>query len=383
MPATMEGVGKAIATTFGAKQPGMEGFFGPLVAGACLQLLAPGSSSFNVDNVRVAKIQGGSNMDSIVINGLVLPRPTKGSVKKMDNAKIIAFSCEVEPAATETKGTVLLETADQLMNYNTSEEQAMEDLVKTFTDCGANVVIANAKISEMAVHFFDRAGMMVIMIPSKFEMRRVCNSTGCSVMTKLQAAKPEELGSCSHIAVEEIGDRRAIVFRHDDVQSKIATIVLRGATSNGLDDLQRAVDNSVNAVKVLLGNNALCAGGGAAEIECAKQLTEFGETQSGMEQYAVGKFAECLEIIPHTLAENAGYDTTEIIAQLYAAHNKEGGECIGIDIEEEGVCDMKERYVLDSLAVKANAVKLAADVAITVLRVDQIIMAKPAGGPKV
>lgn len=371
----------AVKTCFASKNYGMEDFFAPLVAKACTQVMPVGASTFNVDSVRVNKIIGGSFGMSTLVNGMVVPRDTEGTVKTMANAKIVVFNVEVEATATENKGTVLIESSDQLMNYNRSEELAMEAMIKSIADCGANVIITSSKFSEMAMHYCERYNIMMLKILSKFELRRVCKTIGAAQLAKLGPCAPEELGTCSSICVEDIGDTRVTVFRQDESDAQISTILLRGGTKNGLDDLQRSIENSVNCVKMFLGDGRLCAGGGATELELARQLYSIGESCPGMEQYAMKKFAESLEVVPRTLAENSGQLATEAISALYAAHQA-GETNHGVDIGDGSAQDMFAAGVLDVLATKRSAVKLAADAAITVLRVDTIIMAKQAGGPK-
>ena len=147
----------------------------PKIVQACMQVI-PEGGHLNVDSVRVAKVLGASFHDSMVVNGMVIPRNTEGTIKHMPDAKIICFNVEVEATNTENKGTVLIESSEQLMNYNKSEEKAMEDCIKAIADCGANVIITGSKFSEMALHFIERYKMMAIKIPSKFELRRVCRA---------------------------------------------------------------------------------------------------------------------------------------------------------------------------------------------------------------
>jgi len=253
-------------------------------------------------------------------------------------------------------------------------------MIKSIAECGANVIITSSKFSEMAMHYCERYNIMMLKIVSKFELRRVCKTIGAAQLAKLGPCAPEELGTCN-ISVEDIGDTRVTVFRQEETDAQISTILLRGGTKNGLDDLQRSIENSVNCVKMFLGDGRLCAGGGATEIELARQLYSIGESCPGMEQYAMKKFAESLEVVPRTLAENSGQLATEAISALYATHQA-GETQHGVDISDGSTKDMLAAGVLDVLGTKRSAVKLAADAAITVLRVDTIIMAKQAGGPK-
>lgn len=242
----------------------------------------------------------------------------------------------------------------------------------------------------MALHFINRLGMLVIKILSKFDLRRLCKVTGATALTRLGAPMPEEMGYCDVVEAIEIGSDRCTVFRQEEEKTRTATIVLRGGTQNMLDDLERAVDDGANVVKAVVKDPRLVAGGGAAEIALALQLSTFGEKTSNLSSHAIKAYAEAFEVIPRTLAENAGMDATEAVSKLYAAH-QHGKPAFGINIESEenGVMDVVKDVpvggyaVLDALSPKYWAIKLATDAALTVLRVDQIIMAKAAGGPKV
>lgn len=195
---------------------------------------------------------------------------------------------------------------------------------------------------------------------------------------------PGELGYADSVTVQELSSRLVTVFRNDDEDSSIATIVLRGATMNLLDDMERAIDDAVNVARVLCKDGRMLPGAGACEMELAHQLNKLVETAPGLEQYAIAKFSEALEVVPRTLAENSGMVEREVITALYVAHAA-GKSAEGVDVEGEGTCSTKDAAaagIMDSFAVKLSAMRLACETAITVLRVDQIIMSKQAGGPK-
>lgn len=181
------------------------------------------------------------------------------------------------------------------------------------------------------------------------------------------------MGYCEYIESVEIGSDRCTVFRQDEEATKTATIVVRGATQNAIDDIERAIDDGVNVIKAVSKDQRLLAGAGAAEIEIARQLQSVAEKTAGLNQYSIKKFAEALEVIPRTLAENAGLDSTEVISKLYAAHAK-GENAAGVDIESEdnGLLDTKAKEIFDALSVKAYAMRLATHAALTVLSVDQV-----------
>merc|ERR1712168_620617 len=194
---------------------------------------------------------------------------------------------------------------------------------------------------------------------------------------------PEEAGHCAFVSTSEIGDTPVVIFKQEREDTAISTIVIRGSTANVMDDIERAIDDGVNCFKALTRDQRMVPGAGAVEMELAQKVASYGQTMPGLAQYAVKKFAEAFEIFPRTMAENAGVKATELLSTLYAAHA--GGEQnTGFDIEGEGIttCDTVERGILDSFLVKYWGLKFASNSACTVLRVDQIIMAKQAGGPK-
>uniref|UniRef100_A0A2R8ZV28 T-complex protein 1 subunit theta n=1 Tax=Pan paniscus TaxID=9597 RepID=A0A2R8ZV28_PANPA len=343
----------------------------------------PDSGHFNVDNIRVCKILGSGISSSSVLHGMVFKKETEGDVTSVKDAKIAVYSCPFDGMITETKGTVLIKTAEELMNFSKGEENLMDAQVKAIADTGANVVVTGGKVADMALHYANKYNIMLVRLNSKWDLRRLCKTVGATALPRLTPPVLEEMGHCDSVCLSEVGDTQVVVFKHEKEDGAISTIVLRGSTDNLMDDIERAVDDAVNTFKVLTRDKRLVPGGGATEIELAKQITSYGETCPGLEQYAIKKFAEAFEAIPRALAENSGVKANEVISKLYAVH-QEGNKNVGLDIEAEvpAVKDMLEAGILDTYLGKYWAIKLATNAAVTVLRVDQIIMAKPAGGPK-
>lgn len=197
---------------------------------------------------------------------------------------------------------------------------------------------------------------------------------------KLGTPTPEEIGSANEVSVREISSTKVTIFRRDEDENKMATIVLRGSNHSLLDDAERAIDDGVNTIKSLVKDNRLVAGAGATEIHLAAKIQDYAKEQPGLDQYAVEKFGQALEVIPRTLAENAGLRAEEIIAKLYTETSKSSH--FGIDVSDGQVKDVTEVSIFDCLETKSWAIKLTIDAVLTILKVDQIIMSKPAGGPK-
>ncbi|KAL6897788.1 hypothetical protein ACP4OV_006747 [Aristida adscensionis] len=360
-----------------SKQFGQEDILCPLIADACIQVCPKNPANFNVDNVRVAKLVGGGLHNSTVVRGMVLKNDAVGSIKRAEKAKIAVFAGGVDTSATETKGTVLIHSAEQLENYAKTEEAKVEELIKAVADSGAKVIVSGAAVGDMALHFCERYKLMVLKISSKFELRRFCRTTGAVAILKLSQPNADELGYADSVSVEEIGGARVTVVKNEEGGNSVATVVLRGSTDSILDDLERAVDDGVNTYK----DSRIVPGAAATEIELARRLKEFSLKETGLDQYAIAKFAESFEMVPRTLAENAGLTAMEIISSLYAEHAS-GNTKVGIDLEEGACKDVSILKIWDLYVTKFFALKYAADAVCTVLRVDQIIMAKPAGGPR-
>ena len=384
---------KAVRTVISAKQSGNEDTLAEMVAEAVLAVLPKNPKNFNVDNIRVVKIMGGALEQSKVVRGMVFNREPEGIVKKAAKAKVGIFTCPIDISQTETKGTVLLHNAKEMLDFTKGEEQQIESIVKEIHDSGVRVVVAGSTVGELALHYLNRYNILIIKILSKFELRRLCRVVGASPLARLGAPMPDEMGNVDIVETLEIGGDRVTVFRQEHEATRTATIVLRSATRNHLDDLERAIDDGVNVVTAITKDPRLVPGAGATEMQLIERITNFGKPQPGLMQYSIRKFGEALEVIPRTLAESAGLDATEVLARLYAAHttHKERKDaarywwCMGVDIENQdnsGLLDAEEDGILDLQITKSWAIKLATEAARTVLSVDQIIVARQAGGPK-
>jgi len=376
-----------IRTAVMSKQYGHEDFLSKLIVNACTSILPNKSESFNVDNIRVTKILGSGLLKSEVVKGMVFKRGVSSDIIKAENAKVVIYTCPVDTNQTETKGTVLIKTAAELTDFSRGEECQLEAQIKAIADSGAKVVVSGGKIGDLALHYLNKYNLMAVRLTSKWDVRRLCKAVGATPLPKMTPPTQEELGLVDRAYVDELGDTSVVVFRmHESAKDTgISTVVVRGATENYMDDIERAVDDGVNTFKGLCRDPRLVPGGGAVEMELSRQVETFSETCEGLEQYAVKRFANALQVVPRILAENTGIKSSVVISKLLAAH-QEGNSNACFNIEAEGntdcVTDAVEKEVLDLLALKYWALKYATDAACTILRVDQIIMAKRAGGPK-
>ncbi|AJR72126.1 CRE_HP_G0116000.mRNA.1.CDS.1 [Saccharomyces cerevisiae] len=394
---------KMIKPVISSKKYGSEDILSELVSEAVSHVLPVAQQAgeipyFNVDSIRVVKIMGGSLSNSTVIKGMVFNREPEGHVKSLSEDKkhkVAVFTCPLDIANTETKGTVLLHNAQEMLDFSKGEEKQIDAMMKEIADMGVECIVAGAGVGELALHYLNRYGILVLKVPSKFELRRLCRVCGATPLPRLGAPTPEELGLVETVKTMEIGGDRVTVFKQEQGEiSRTSTIILRGATQNNLDDIERAIDDGVAAVKGLMkpSGGKLLPGAGATEIELISRITKYGERTPGLLQLAIKQFAVAFEVVPRTLAETAGLDVNEVLPNLYAAHNVTEPGAVktdhlykGVDIDgesDEGVKDIREENIYDMLATKKFAINVATEAATTVLSIDQIIMAKKAGGPR-
>ncbi|PIC37556.1 hypothetical protein L5515_012802 [Caenorhabditis briggsae] len=378
----IEEVRQYLRSAITSKQYDNEDVIADLVAKACVTTCPANSYNFNVDNIRICKIIGSGVHTSKVMNGMVFKRGAEGEIRSAQDARIAVYTCPFDLTQTETKGTVLIENADELVNFSKGEESEVEEQVKAIADNGVKVVVAAGKFGDLYLHFLNKYKIMAVRLTSKFDLRRLCRTVGAQPQARICAPAVNLLGHCDSVSVTEIGDENVVVFDKNSETGKVATIIIRGSSQSRIDDVERAVDDAVNTYKALTKDGKLLAGAGAVEIELAKEIESYGAKAPGLEQYAIKKFAHALETLPKAIAENAGMPTTETLTKLYAEHVN-GKKNAGIDVWKREVMDAVAHNIFDLYAGKRLAIKLATDAAATILKVDQIIMAKQAtGGPK-
>lgn len=377
-----------------SKQYGAAEILAPLVADACLLLMGSNTESSSrpalaIEAIRTVSILGSSVRQSTLLEGYVAKRGLETSVTSVQDCKIAVYASGIEASSTEAKGTVVMKTAADLQAYNRSEEDKMKDIIAGIAAAGVKLVVSGGNISDMALHFLDKYGLACLRVGSKFELRRLCQAVGATALVRLGTPMADEMGHASSVKQQELGDQTVTVFQVG-ASSKLATIVLRASTKTVLADLERATDDGVQAVAQLCKDGRLVYGGGCVEMACSTALLRRADQVPGLAQYALQAFGKALQIMPRVLAENAGYKAATAVANLQAAHAAHGdGICdAGIEIDKEGVASttgvasMKDKGVVDIMATKLSALRLAVDAAVTILKIDQIIMSKPAGGPK-
>jgi T-complex protein 1 subunit theta len=229
---SVEQVSKGLKATISSKLPQYGDFFSQLVAKACINSLPDTTFKFDVDNVRVILILGSSVSDSTYMSGMVVKRNVEGSIESMTKPRIACYSCPLDTQYSETKGTVLIKTADELLNYTKGEEDLAEKFVQKLVGANVNVVVSGGSISDIVLHFLDKYKIMVVRIMSKFELRRIARAIRAVILSKLDPPTPEEIGESDDVRVEEIASEKVVVFKRSTEDCRLSTIILRGSTRN-------------------------------------------------------------------------------------------------------------------------------------------------------
>jgi thermosome len=329
------------------------------------------------DLIKVEKKEGAPIEETKLIRGVVIDkeRVHPQMPKKVENAKIALLNCPIEVKETETDAEIRITDPSKLMEFIEQEEKIIKDMVEKIASTGANVVFCQKGIDDLAQHYLAKKGILAVRRVKKSDMEKLAKATGARIVTKIDDLTPEDLGEAGLVEERKVaGD--AMIFVEQCKHPKAVTILARGSTEHVVEEVARAIDDAIGVVKCALEEGKIVAGGGATEIELAKRLRKFAETVAGREQLAVKAFADALEVIPRTLAENSGLDPIDMLVKLRAAHEKEGGEVYGLDVFEGEVVDMLEKGVVEPLKVKTQAIDSATEASVMLLRIDDVIAAE-------
>ena len=348
-----------------------------------------GQWKVDIDDVKVEKKQGGSLEDTKLINGVVLDKEVvhPGMPKRVINAKIALIDAPLEIEKTEFDAKIHINSPEQMKAFLDEEQRMLREMVEKIKEVGANVVLCQKGIDDVAQHFLAKAGILAVRRVKKSDMEKLAKATGGKIVTSIDDLTPEHLGEAGLVEEVKIGEDK-IVYVRDCKNPKAVSIVIRGGSEHVVDEAERALHDALCVVRDVIEDGKYVAGGGAPEIEVAKRLREYAQQIGGREQLAIEAFADAIEIVPKTLAENAGHDPLDIIVQLRERHAKPDGVWYGVDVFEGKVADMLERGVLEPLRVKKQAIRSASEAAHMILRIDDIIASKPTepskgkGGPE-
>jgi thermosome len=330
----------------------------------------------DLSDIKVEKRQGGSIKDSSLIDGIILDkeRVHAGMPRSLGDAKIALVNSAIEVKKTEVDAKIQITDPNQLALFLEEEENYIRGLVTKIQESGANVLVCQKGIDELAQHYLAKAGIIAIRRAKKSDMEALSKATGGKIITNLDDITASDLGHAAKIEEKKIGESN-MTFITGCPEAKSVSVLLRGGTEHVVDEIRRAFDDAVGVVSVAWEDGAVLTGGGSVLAALSRDLRTFAETVGGLEQMAIEAFASALEIVPRTLAENAGLDPVTTLIELRKAH-ADGASHTGINVYEGGVIDMKSKNVIEPMRVVEQAIQSATETAIMILRIDDVISSK-------
>lgn len=330
----------------------------------------------DLTDIKVEKRQGGSIKDSTLIDGILLDkeRVHAGMPRSISDAKIALINSAIEVKKTEVDAKIQITDPNQLALFLEEEENYIRGLVEKIQASGATVLICQKGIDELAQHYMSKAGIFAIRRAKKSDMEALSKATAGRIVTNIDDLSDEDLGHAAKVEERKIGESD-MTFITGCPEAKSVSVLLRGGTEHVVDEIRRAFDDAVGVVSVAWEDGAVLTGGGSVLAALSRDLRTYAETVGGREQMAIEAFASALEIIPRTLAENAGLDPVTTLIELRKAH-ADGQSHAGINVYEGGVVDMKQANVVEPMRVVEQAIQSATETAIMILRIDDVISSK-------
>jgi thermosome len=341
---------------------------------------------FDTDNIKIEKKIGASIDQTELIRGIVIDkeRVHPNMSRMVRDAKIALLNASIEIEKTEIDAQIRIESPDQMQAFLAQEESMLKSMADKIKNSGADVLFCEKGIDDIAQHFLAKNGIFSVRRVSESDMKKLSRATGATVVTNIEDINENDLGFASIVEERKVAGE-AMTFIEGCKNPKAVTIFIRGGTEHVVDEVERSIDDSLGDLRVVLKNNKVVAGGGSPEMEVAKGLRDYAKQLGGREQLAIEAFADSMEIIPKTLAENAGIDPIDILVELKSQHEK-GNQWAGVNIMESNVDDMEEHGVIEPLGVKIQAIRSASETATMILRIDDVIAASklekgPGQGP--
>ncbi len=331
--------------------------------------------SINPDHVKLEKKQGGGIEDTELIKGVVIDKEVVhgGMPKKIENAKIALIDSALEVKETETDAKISISSPEQLEAFLEQEEKMLGEMVDKIVKSGANVIFCQKGIDDTAQYNLAKHGILAARRVKKSDMEALSRATGAKIVTNLSDLSENLLGYAKIVEEKKISGEE-MIFVRECKSPKSVSILIRGGTEHVVDEAERAMRDAIGGIIAALENKKVVAGGGAVEVELSKKLKEFAQKYSGREQLAILAFANALEIVPRTLAENAGLDPIDMLTNLRAAHD-EGKMTYGLDVFTGKVIDMWNSGVIEPLKIKTQAIKSGSEAAEMILRIDDVVNA--------
>ncbi|MEM3874446.1 MAG: thermosome subunit beta [Candidatus Bathyarchaeia archaeon] len=330
----------------------------------------------DIDNIQIIKKTGKGLFESQLVRGVIIDKEVvhPGMPKKIENAKIALLDCPLEIEKTEFSAEIRIRDPSQMKAFLDQETQMLKEMVEKIKSVGANVVFCQKGIDDMAQHFLAKEGILAARRVKQSDMEKLARATGGRIVTDLEDLTPQDLGTAGVVEERKIGEDK-MIFVEDCKNPRSVGILIRAGLERMVDEAERAMTDALSVVSDVIEHNKIVAGGGSVEIEIAKELRDYAAKVGGREQLAIEAFADAIEVIPRTLAENAGLEPIDIIVELRAAHEKTDGCPMGVNVFTGKVEDMYNNGVVEPAIVKEQAVKSATESASMILRIDDVIAA--------
>jgi thermosome len=333
-----------------------------------------GKTTVDIDNVKVEKKQGAALSESKLVQGIIIDKEIvhSGMPKRVKEAKIALIDSALEIKEPETDAKIEITSPDQMQAFVDQEEAMLRKMVEKIKQSGANFVVCQKGIDDLAQHFLAKEGIAAVRRVKQSDMEALARATKGKIVSRINDLSASDLGKAALVEERKIaGDE--MVFVEGCKNPKSVSLLIRGGSEHVVDEVERAVHDGLMSVADALKDGKIVAGGGSIEAEVAVRLREYAQTIGGKEQLAIEAFAETLEEIPRTLAETAGMDPLETIVNLRARHKAKEGKYIGVDVFKQKLSDMKAANVIEPLSVKLQAITSGTEVAEMILRIDDII----------
>lgn len=335
----------------------------------------------DIDNIQVEKKHGGAVTDTKMIEGIIIDkeRVHKGMPKTIKEAKIALLDSALEVKKTEVDAKISIRDPQQLQAFLTEEENMLKNMVQKVKKSGANVLLCQKGIDDLAQHYLAKEGIYAIRRVKKSDMEKLSKATSGRIVSNLDDLSKKDIGFAGLVEEKKVGDDD-MTFVTECKSPKAVSILIRGGTEHVVEQIDRALHDALSVVAVAIEDGQIVAGGGSTEMEVAFNLHKYSAKMKGREQLAVRAFAESMEVIPRTLAENGGMDPIDMVSNLRNEHEK-GNKYAGLDTELEKISDMLKKDVVEPMRIKQQAIGSATDAAVMILRIDDVIASKGGGMP--
>jgi len=335
-----------------------------------------GKMTADKDDIQIVKKPGKSLLDTQLIQGIIVDKEVvqPDMPKRVDNAKIALLDCALEIEKMEMDAEIRIRNPLQMKAFLDEESKMLKDMVDKVVNTKASVVLCQRGIDDMAQYFLSKAGILAVRRIKSSDMEKLAKATGGRVVTTLDELTVNDLGAAKLVEERKIGEDK-MVFIEGCENAKAVSILIRAGLERLVDEAERALNDALCVVADIVKDNKIVAGGGAIEQELSRRLHLYAAKIGGREQLAIERFADSLEIIPTTLAENAGLDTIDILVAMRSAHEKPDGVWMGLNAFTGEVADMMKEGVIEPLSVKIQAIKSAVEAASMILRIDDVIAA--------